>query len=260
MEGQDTERVIALEDIWRVFASHIIPIILAVVMVVALLFVYGTVFLTPEYSSTSTLYILKQENSNDYVYTQSDFSLALNVINDCTYMVKSHEVLDSVINKLGLDTGYKKLYNSISINNPDNTRILEVTVETENAEQSKQIVDEICQTAANKINKTMGVDQVNVYSKGTVGVKPSNSIGMTTYALVGIAAAVIMYLIYFFAFLLDDKIRTEEDVDKYLGLSVLGEIPNSDTSKRKHSKYGYYYNYSSNKSKSEEHSKEGKAK
>lgn len=260
MEGQDTERVIALGDMWKVFVNHIIPIVLAAAIVVALLFVYGTVVLTPEYSSTSTLYILKQENSNDYVYTQSDFTLALNVVNDCTYMVKSHEVLDGVIDKLGLDMGYKKLYNAISINNPDNTRILEVTVATENAELSKQIVDEICRTAANKINKTMGVDQVNVYSKGTVGVNPSNSIVMTTYVLAGVGAAIVVYVIYLIAFMLDDKIRTEGDVQKYLGLSVIGDIPNSDTSKRKHNKYGYYYNYSNSKNQNAKENKEGKAK
>lgn len=246
MERRDAERVIALEDIWGVFISHIIPIVLSAAIVVALMFAYGTIALIPEYSSTSTLYILKQENSNDYVYTQSDFTLALNVVNDCAYMVKSHEVLDSVIDKLGIDIGYKELYNDITINNPDNTRILEVTVETKNAEMSKQIVDAVCSAAANKINRTMGVDQVNVYSKGTVSNAPSNSIGMTSYALAGIATAVVVYIVYLVAFLLDDKIKTEEDVEKYLGLRVIGDIPNSNVSKRKN-KYGYYYNSNSKK-------------
>lgn len=259
MERRDTERVVALVDIWRVFINHIIPIVLSAAIVVALVFAYGTIVLTPEYSSTSTLYILKQENSNDYVYTQSDFTLALNVVNDCAYMVKSHEVLDSVIDKLGLDISYRELYNDITINNPDNTRILEVTVETENADISKQIVDEICRTAANKINKTMGVDQVNVYSKGTVSNRPSNSIGMTSCALAGIATAVVVYIVYLVAFILDDKIKTEEDVEKYLGLRVIGDIPNSSASKRKSGKYGYYYN-SSNKKTTKTENKGGKAK
>lgn len=260
MERQNAERVITLEDIWKIFISHIIPIVLTVVLIVSLLFVYGYVFQKPEYSSTSTLYILKQENSNDYVYTQSDFTIALNVVNDCTYMVKSHEVLDNIIDKLDLDMEYKKLYNAISINNPDNTRILEVTVATDNAELSKQIVDEICRTAADKINRTMGVDQVNVYSKGTVSVSPSNSIGLRTYALAGVVTAAIVYVIYFIAFLLDDKIKTEEDVEKYLGLSVLGDIPNSNASKRKSSKYGYYYNNSQKKNSGAKKDKGGNVK
>lgn len=257
MEKQNTMRVITLADIWGVFVNHLIPIILAAILCIGLLFAYGELFVTPKYSSTSTLYILKQENSNDYVYTQSDFTLALNVVNDCTYMVKSHEVLDSVIDKLNLDADYKSLYNCISIENPDNTRILEVSVETDTPEQSKEIVDEICNTAAARINKTMGVDQVNVYSRGTISSAPSNSIEMTTYILSGIAVVVFVYAAYLVAFMLDDKIKTEEDVEKYLGLSVLAEIPNSNNPKHKNGKYSYYAytnKHSGNKS-----SKGGKA-
>lgn len=260
MERQDAVRIITLGDIWKVFIRNIIPILLAAAVVIALMFGYETTLLTPKYSSTSTLYILRQENSNDYVYTQSDFSLALNVVNDCTYMVKSHEVLDSVINKLELDMSYKSLYNAISINNPDSTRILEVTVDTEDAELSKQIVDEICSTAADRINRTMGVDQVNVYSKGSIGLRPSNSISVTAYALAGVVTAIVVYAVYLAAFMLDDKVKTEGDVVKYLGLSVLADIPNSNSSKRKNSKYGYYYNNSQSKNSGVKKSKGGKAK
>lgn len=257
MEKKNTMRVITLEDLWTVFANHILPIVLAAVLCVGLLFAYSTFVVTPKYSSTSTLYILRQERSNDYVYTQSDFALALNVVNDCAYMVKSHEVLDKVIDKLDLDMSYKALCNSISITNPDNTRILEIRVENEDAQQAKEIVDAICSTAANRINKTMGVDQVNVYSKGTVGIAPSNSTGISKYVLTAVIAAFAVYAIYLVALMLDDKIKTEEDVQKYLGLSVLGMIPNSKDSKYKSKKYGYY---SSGAKQSEKSKKGGKAK
>ena len=243
MEKQDTMRVITLNDIWDVFINHIIPIVLIAAMCVALLFAYGTIILTPTYSSTSTLYILKQDNSNDYVYTQADFSMALNIVNDCTYMVKSHEVLDKVISQLNLDVGYKELYDSITIENPDNTRVLEVTVESKDAQQSKEIADELCRVAAGKINDTMGINQVNLYSKGTVSSNPSNSISLTVYAFVGIMAAIIAYAVYLIAFVLDDKITTEEDVEKYLGLSVLGEIPNCNSTKNKNGMHKNRYTY-----------------
>ena len=260
MERRDTVRVIAPIDIWKTFVDHIIPIVLAAALVVCLLFLYSTIVLVPEYSSTATLYILKQENSNDYVYTQSDFNLALNVVNDCTYMVKSHEVLDEVIDKLDLNTSYKGLYNDITINNPDNTRILEVTVETENSEQAKQIVDAVCRTAADKINKTMGMDQVSVYSKGTTGSAPSNSIGLTSYIVAGCVAALVVYVVFLVMFMMDDKIKDEEDVVKYLGLSVLGYIPNSDASKQKNGKYGYYYGNSNKNGKSKKSRQGGATK
>ena len=172
------------------------------------------------------------ENKCDEEYARQIFlNNPLDILND----------LD--ISQLNLDTSYKELYSSITIENPDNTRILEVTVETKDAMQSKKIVDAICRTAADKINDTMGIDQVNVYSAGTVGNNPSNSMQMTTYLLIGIVVAMIVYSAYLIAFILDDKIKTEEDVAKYLGLSVLGEIPNSKNAKKNRGKYqGYYSN------------------
>ena len=242
-----TERVITLGDLWEIFVRHIIPIILAAILCVSVLFVYSNVFVTPKYNSTATLYVLKQDKTSDYVYTQSDFTLALNIVNDCTYMLKSHTVLDSVISELGLNMSYKQLYDSISTSNPDNTRVLEVSVRTNSNAESKRIVDCLCHTASEKITAAMGMDQVNVYASGTMEDKPCNTVSMSKYAIAGIAGAVFVYAVYLIAFMLDDKIKTEEDVAKYLGLSVLGEIPNSNSSKRNKHKYSGYYSSSSKK-------------
>ena len=44
-------------------------------------------------------------------------------------------------------------------------------------------------------------------------------------ALLGLVAVIGVYVV---VFLLDDTIRTEEDVEKYLGLSTVGVIPLSN--------------------------------
>ena len=241
MEAAMTERVITLGDLWEVFVRHIVPILLIAILCVGLLAGYSVILLQPKYNSTATLYVLKPDKTSDYVYTQSDFTLALNVVNDCTYMLKSHAVLDDVIRELGLGMGYKELYDAISASNPDNTRVLEVSVKTASAQESKRIADCVCRIASEKITAAMGMDQVNIYAAGTLEDKPCNTIGLSKYALVGIAAAVIVYAIYLVAFMLDDRIKSEEDIQKYLGLSVLGEIPNSEGIKRRGGKYGKYY-------------------
>ena len=243
METQGTEREITLTDLWEVFIRHIVPMLLAAILCVGLLAGYSKLILKPLYNSTATLYVLKQDKASDYVYTQSDFTLAMNVVNDCTYMLKSHTVLDDVIEELGLDMSYSELYSSISTSNPDNTRVLEVSVKTGSAERSKQIADSLCRIASEKITAAMGMDQVNVFAAGTLEVRPCNTVGLTKYVIAGIAAVVFVYAIYLVAFMLDDRIKSEEDIQKYLGLSVLGEIPNSNDSKHKGGKYGRYGKY-----------------
>ena len=163
MDREYNTRVIALSDLWNTFVWHIIPIVLAAVLSVSLVFAYAKLFIAPKYQSTATLYILRQEHESDYAYTSSDFSLALNVVSDCDYMLKSHAVLDDVIDELNLDVSYKSLARMISTGNPEGSRILEVTVETESPELAKKIVDAVCRIGAEKISNAMGMDQVNVY-------------------------------------------------------------------------------------------------
>ena len=110
MFKEDEASSFDLMDVWHIFIWHIIPILAAAVFCVAGLYAYSKLFKVPKYKSTATVYILKQEQGTDYAYTQSDFSLALNVVNDCIYMIKSHEVLDDTISELGLNMSYADLY------------------------------------------------------------------------------------------------------------------------------------------------------
>ena len=240
MKKDETNAAFELMDLWHLFIWHLIPILAAAALAVTALYVYTKFFKVSKYRSTATVYILKQEREGDYSYTQSDFSLALNVVNDCVYMIRSHEVLDDVIEELGLDMSATDLSKCISTRNPDGTRILEVSVETTSPYQSKRIVDAVCRIGAEKISATMSLDQVNIYSLGTEPDKPSNETDLLRYLIVGFGAAVIVYFAYFVAFLCDDKVKTEEDVEKYLNLTVLGIIPNAeDVSGKKYKKYRY---------------------
>ena len=136
-----------------------------------------------------------------------------------------------MIQKLELQTGYKALSESVSTSNPENTRILEVTVESDSPENAKRIVDALCEIGQEKIAEAMGFQQVNLYEYGTLSSKPCNTTSMTTYLLAGVIAAILVYSAFLIVFLLDDRIRTEEDIERYLGLSILGNIPNANDKK-----------------------------
>ena len=58
---------------------------------------------------------------------------------------------------------------------------------------------------------------------------------------IGMLAAVVVCGIYVVIYLLDDGIHSDDDVQRYLGLSVLGRIPdlNSINTRGKYSYYAY---------------------
>lgn len=245
MDQKANLKTVTLKDLWDIFVQRLWIIVLAACICCAALLSINRMTFIPKYASTATLYILRQAESSTASDTSSDFSLALKVVNDCTYLLKSHTVLDEVISSLNLDMEYEDMYDCVSTSNPEDTRILEVTVEADSPEMAKRIVDQICTIGSKRIEEAMGFQQVNLYEFGTIDVDPCNSIRLLTFAFAGVVAAVVTYMFFLIAFLLDDRIKTDEDVDRYLGLSILGNIPNANSKKNR--KYGYYKTYTAHK-------------
>ena len=103
-------RIITIRDLWSIFVHRLLIIILAAAASVAGLYAFNKIMYVPQYSSTATIYILRQGNESNTTDTNNDFSLALSVVNDCTYLLKSHTVLDQVIQDLSLNLTYEDLY------------------------------------------------------------------------------------------------------------------------------------------------------
>lgn len=241
MRNREESKVVTLKELWAIFVQHLWVLGLIAVAAAGITCLASRLTYVPAYSSTATLYILRQNSDTDTGSSDSDFSLALKVVSDCDYLLKSHSVLDEVIQTLGLDTSYDQLSRKVSISNPDNTRILKVTVQSDTPEKAKQIVDMLCEIGQEKIMKAMGFQQVNLYEYGTFEPNPCNTPKTVTCLMVGVAAAVLAYAVFLIAFLLDDRIRTDEDVERYLGLSILGDIPDANDTKNRQG--GYYTAY-----------------
>ena len=135
MNTDSTTGTVTLGDLWSVFKKSFLAVVLTATLAVSAFALAVRLTFVPMYQSTATLYILRQNDEGGTGgAVASDFSLALNVVNDCTYILKMHSVVDAVINDLGLDIPYETLKKRVSTSNPSNTRILEVTVTAESPE------------------------------------------------------------------------------------------------------------------------------
>ena len=234
---------IDLKSLFNLFVKRLPVLVLAAAVAVGAFFAYDTFTYVPEYQSTAVLYVLKQTNDGDAASTQ-DFNLALNVTTDCTILLKSHSVLDEVISELELNTTYDKLAKSVTTSNPTNSRVLNVVVRSDSPENAKRIVDKVCEIGSEQIEQAMGFKQVNFYEHGTLNQTPSNRTSILIYIAIGMAAAVLVYLIFAAKLIFDDRIDSDEDIEKYLDLAVIGVIPDANaTSGKKYGKYGRYGKY-----------------
>ena len=132
--------------------------------------------------------------------------------------------MDSVISRLGLDTDYKKLLKSVEISSPSGSHILKIVATNPDPQLAADISNAIADELRARIAAVMNTDEPSTLSRAYVPEYPISPSMVKNVALGGIGLTFLLAAIFVVAFLLDDTIKNEEDVKKYLGLNVLAEI------------------------------------
>lgn len=187
--------------------------------------VYTKKLIAPHYQSTSMVYVLSKETT---LASLADLQIGSQLTKDYSVIIKSRPVLQEVIDKQNLDLTTDELGEMITIDNPNDTRILSITVEDIEPMRAKVIVDEVTKSASNYIGDIMEMVPPKVIEDGVVAVKPSSPSVKKNAAVGGLGLAVLVCGLICLKTVLDDTIKSEEDIEKYLGLSVLAVIPDTE--------------------------------
>ena len=236
---EEDELTIDLGELFRVLLSKVHIIILSAILMALVAFVGTKLLVTPMYTSVTKMYVLaKDENSNSSTSNYNELTAGSMLTKDYMELVKSRPVLEKTISVLNLKMQPSELANMISVSTPTDTRIMTVSVESENPKQAKEIADAVREAVSVQIKEIMSVDSVNTVEEGNLPTAPSSPNTMKNMMLGGILGFVIAAGIITLIYLLDDTIKTPEDVENYLGLNVLTSIPiQSGTAKSKKAKH-----------------------
>lgn len=245
-----TLKTISLKDLWNVFRGCFLFVIAAVLLVTSLLFVRAKMNYVPMYSSQGTLYLINENTDSEQSKNEwtVDYTLANVVIEDTMYLLKSRTVLNTVGDEVGIKNGYGALRSSITINNPEDTRVLEITATASSPELAKNIVDTLSKVGPEAAERQLSYGNLRVFEVGTINNWPINTVSFMGFLKFGLIAGVAVYVVFLCMFLFDNYIHTEDDIERYLGLSVIGDIPDADAPKKKN-KYSTRYKYKKRNSK-----------
>lgn len=183
---------------------------------------YTRLMVTPVYRSTATMLVISKETT---LTSLADLQLGSQLTQDYSVLIKSRPVLEEVIDNLGLDMSYGALKSAISINNPTDTRILEISVTDSDPELARDLVNELVNTGSVYIGDQMEVVPPKIIEEGEMPgapVSPSlaRNVGMGAAAGLALAAGIVILIS-----ILNDTIKSEDDVEKYLRIPTLASIP-----------------------------------
>lgn len=234
----NNESNIKFSDLAFLFISKLWIMILVAVVVGGSLFAYKYVTYEPKYKSTSSVFVLRQGEDTTVDGYSVDVNIALKVVEDCKELLTTPKVLNSVIEKLKLPYSYDELKSIVEVSSKEESRLIEISVTTNNPQTSKMIADAICEQGDIVIDDTYKCDQITPYDNGTLNKTPVNSRFSIAAVLIAFAVFVLTYIVFVLIYIFDDRISDPEHVEKILGLPVLAQVPNMKKEKANDIYYG----------------------
>ena len=213
---------IDLLELFYALKKRILVIIVAALAGALIALAYTKLLVTPLYSATATMLVLSNETTSTSL---SDLQLGSQLTTDYSRLITSHSVLQQVIENLGLDMSPNSLESSISTNNPSGTRIMEITVTNPDAKLAQELATEVGKISAEFIGEQMEISPPKIIEEAelpTAPVSPNVNRNVMVGAMAGIVivAGVICLMV-----IMDDTIKSEDDIVQYLGVPALASIP-----------------------------------
>ena len=207
-----------LRTIWR----KKLLILLTAILTTGLAFGYSAFLSTPQYDSTTRLYVVNQSSDNGAVITNQDLQAGSFLVKDYKEIILSQDVLKNVTSTLGITEGIK---DKITVNIPTDTRILSITVRDSDPNQAATIANTLREEAARKIIEVTKVSDVTTLEEALPAENPSTPQTKRNLVLGFVAGAFLATALVLVLEVLDDRVKRPQDIEDALGLSLLGIVP-----------------------------------
>lgn len=220
--GQYMDVEIDLLELAGVVFNKILYVVLAFI-VGAVLFFGGTkLLITPQYEATSTIYIFSKTTS---ITSLTELQVGDQLTQDFQIIATTRNIVESVIDELKLDTDYEKLVKRINVTNPQDSHLLQIAVKDPDPKVAAEVSNTLSDRLRDQIADIMNTDKPSVVQQAVVPERPvspstakNTAVGALLGALIAIAVIIIRYM-------MDDTIKTGDDIKKYLELDTLAEFP-----------------------------------
>ena len=225
---------IDLKELFEIFWHKKVQIILIILIFMVIGIIYSVGFVTPMYSSSTTLVLAgtassTDENQTANTITTTDLTINSKLVATYSELVKSQNILGEVISNLGINIDEEQLRQNVQVTSVEDTELIEITVSNENAEYAARIANEIANVFEERIAKEIyNINNVHIVDEATVETEPSNVNHIRDIIIFAFIGAVIAVMYVLIANMLDTTVKTQEDIEKSIKIPVLASIPMYD--------------------------------
>ena len=218
---------IDLKEFIMMFWNRKVSIILITVIFMVIGIIYSVGFVTPKYTSSTTLLLATSESSNSKTntITTSDITLNSKLVSTYSELVKSKNVTRQVISNLGINETEDELRDNITVSSVKDTELIKISVTDKNATNAYNVANEIAKVFTQKVSEIYNINNVQVLDQAEISTTPSNinhTKDVIMFTFVGLFVAIVFVII---ANMLDTTIKSSEEVEKLCEVPVIASIP-----------------------------------
>ena len=216
---------IDLLEILSILKSNLLWLILSAVIFAVAGWAFTTYAITPQYEASVNMIVNTKTDGLSTVSTDN-INSARNLVSTYAIIIKSNTVLNQVIRDLDVkNMTYEALENKVSVNAINDTQVMRIAVQDPDPELARKLVKEIAKISPEEIVDAVEAGSCKVVSQVRVSsspISPNVAKNTAVSAIVGIVVtmAIVVIKSLFANYIVDDN-----DIQKYLGLPVLGVIP-----------------------------------
>ncbi|MGB4439136.1 MAG: Wzz/FepE/Etk N-terminal domain-containing protein [Sedimentibacter sp.] len=213
--------VIELKEIVQILRKHWKPIIIVPIVFAIIGLLVSFYLIDPVYEASTTL-MVRQNKETDEQIDITDVNLSKSLIYTYAEMAKSNTVLENTRESLGL---LELDSSSITVSPVKDTQILKVSAQNIDPKLAMEIADTLVEEFTDEVMRITKTDNVAVVDYAKLPLDPIKPNKLMNTVIAFILGEMIVLLVIFLIEYLDNTIKTEKDVEKFLEVSVIGAIP-----------------------------------
>ncbi len=213
---------IDLMEIVSLLVHHIWLFALVAVIGALLVGIAVRTFVPAKYTAKSTIYVF----STDTETSTATLNQANQMTTDFQIIATTRTTIDMVVKELGLDMTAAQLMaeNTIQVTNPTDSHMLRIAVTNADPAKAAQVSNALANVMCDQIAYIMKSERPQFVEPAIMGVKTSPYVKRDAF-IGGLAFALAAVIIVLIRYFVNDTLTTEEDVNRYLGLTILSSVP-----------------------------------
>ena len=218
---QRQEEEIDLREIVSLLLHHIWIFAMAALVGALLIGLGVKLFVPAKYTSNATIYVFSTADTSSQTISTAD-----KMTTDFQIIATTSTTIQMVIDELELDQTVAELKseNEIKVTNPVDSHMLRISVTNRDPAKAAQVANSLASVMCDEIASIMKSERPEFVEPATLGRKTSPFVRRD--ALIGgFAAALLAVAVVLIRYFVNDTITTEEDVNRYLGLTILSSVP-----------------------------------